>query len=229
MPAYRLYSTEVGDELNNLLALGCSIADACAQVGITDRTFYHWRSEGRKQVKRLEDDPSVLLNENERALVQFFQSSIRAQGRAKVAAVGAIRTALTGGEEITESVETTTVTRLRTVKTEKIVTIKGKPVKTVVTEQVPYELTTTVKRRSTRKLAPDAHAAITFLARRDPDHWAEHKFIELDARQKLLAQIREQQVDFALLVELFDEDEAAALFTDAGLPVPNWQLNQGDE
>ena len=73
-------------DLINLLSNGVTIADACAYVGITDRTYHNWMAKGEKAKKG--DDKYV----------QFFQAATHARVQARVAAVAIIRKSIMSGD-----------------------------------------------------------------------------------------------------------------------------------
>lgn len=79
-----------------LLKAGVSISDACANSGITDRTFYAW-------LERAENGDEEFL--------QFSQKVNRARNDAKVTAVQTLRTAMTPTISRTRKIHRVTETR----------------------------------------------------------------------------------------------------------------------
>lgn len=216
---------ELSKLIDDLISSGCIINDVCLDVGIDRHTFYNWRNRGRQYQEVLDLDPDYLLNEDERLFLSFFHNITRAQGRANVAATIAVRSAFSGGEEVTESLESTTETRLRTVKKTYLDVINGVEREITVTEQVPYDHTTTRKRRATTKLAPDGRLALDYLARRDSENWARRQYVEITVRERLIGQIQRGEVEYDFVTQLFDAEEASELWNEAGVPL---RLSSGD-
>jgi hypothetical protein len=75
---------ELQTQLINLLANGVTIADTCAYVGISERTYYNWMEKGETARK-----------DNE--YVQFFHAATRARVTARVGAVAIIRKSIQEG------------------------------------------------------------------------------------------------------------------------------------
>lgn len=75
---------DIHKQLINVLQGGATIADACAFVGITDRTYHNWIKRG--EAGRSEE------------YVQFFRDATRARVSARIGAVAIIRQAITNGD-----------------------------------------------------------------------------------------------------------------------------------
>lgn len=160
----------IQQEIVNLLSIGATIEDACARTGIGVSTFYDWLERGAKNANT--------------PFAEFSEAITRAQAVARTNAVIAIRTAVIGTEQTTDDNETVTETRLR----------KGKE-----GEQVPYEYTKTVKRRTVTKLPPDWRAAIEYLKRRDNKNWSDRVQVDLNIDitivQRAIAALEDAGID----------------------------------
>jgi hypothetical protein len=191
-------------QLVKLISIGVTIETACANVGITDRTFYNWYRKGEAATRG--------------KYFQFFQVITRARSQAHIAAVGAVATGLQKSQTTTETTETTTETRLRTVKH------YNEAGKLSAAEDMPYEYTKTVRKRSLTVAPPDWRAGIEFLKRRDSDNWSDKVTITIeDLRQKAIADIHAGKLTYEALAAV-DQDLADELFAGTGLPV---QVGEG--
>jgi hypothetical protein len=85
---------------------------------------------------------------------------------------------------VTEHTETTTETRLRTIKRE-----DGS------TEQIPYEHTKETVKRIVSHQPGDWRAAMEYLARRDPAKWARQK-VDIDHGGKLTIEVKRSGDEF---------------------------------
>ena len=155
--------------LETHLALGCTIENACAQAGINPSTFYDWfnRGEAARNGK----------------FSEFSNAVTRAKVQAHTASVKAIRLALETSETVTNSTDTITETRLKTVKHK-----DGK------VEQVPYDYSKTTRRQSVVEQPSDWRAGIEYLKRRDSANWSDKTIIELKLSpevQEKLAQLQD--------------------------------------
>lgn len=130
-----------------LLEVGCTIEDACDQVGVSFQTYYNWRNRGELATSGI--------------YLEFFEATTRAASRARVAAVTAIRSALTTQQQVTDTTETVTETKLRKIHKDGAVI------------EEPYTYTKTVTRNSVTKLPPDFRAGVEYLKRRDKANWSE--------------------------------------------------------
>lgn len=136
------YTPELVKQITDVLAGGATIRDACAHVGITENTFFTW------------------VNTKS----EFSKSVTYAQQQARLAAVLAIKQAVRGVQQTSNTTETFTETRTRLNK---------------AGEVVPYDYKRTAVKQTVTNLAPDWRAAIEYLKRRDPEHWSERQQIEM--------------------------------------------------
>lgn len=141
----------IQQDIVNLLTIGATIEDACARVGISPPTFYNWVNAGQSAESG--------------AHFEFFNAVTHAQSSARVKAVAAIRNAIVGAEQNDDTTETVTEIRLRKSK-------EG--------EQVPYEYTKTVRRKTVVNYPPDWRAAIEYLKRRDNKNWSDRVQVDLN-------------------------------------------------
>ncbi len=180
--------------LETHLALGCTIENACAQAGITRQTFFNWFRRGEKSRNGV--------------YFSFFDAITRAKVQAHTASVKAIRLALEPTETVTNSTDTITETRLKTVKHE-----DG------TIEQVPYEYTKTTLKQSVTKHPPDWRAGIEYLKRRDSRNWSDKLVITVeDLREKAIADIQAGRITYEALSKQ-DQSLADELFRSAGVAV----------
>lgn len=151
-------------EIISRLTVGATIKATCDAVGISDETFSNWMKRGQAELLRREGkvkSGTPKWNE-EQPYIGFFGEATRAQAAGLVTAAGRFREGMNPYDVETESTDTTTETRLRTVK---------HPNGTV--EQVPYEYTKTVRKSSVTHSPGDWRCAKDYLARRDSKNWAE--------------------------------------------------------
>lgn len=214
---------EIADSVTTLVTAGVTIMDACLESGISDRTFYNWRLRGRALAELQEAEPDTLFDDEAKAFISFFRGVTRAEAASRIAAVAAVRNAMSGGEEVTETTETITHTKLRKIiRTYTEPATDDHPARVVTqTEEVPYEERTIRKGRSVRQLAPDPSIALEFLARRDRETWGKRAILEVDWREHAIMDIRTGKLEFEMLSNLFDADEAAELYREAGLEPPD--------
>lgn len=163
----------IADEVCNLLAAGTAVVRACQKVGITDRTFYNWKRRGMDEAARLaaQADPDrAVLGKREQAqrareapYLQFFQAVTRAEAQASIHATTVLRQGMLPSQEVQETTETVTETRL---------TKDGKP----------YEYKKAVTRRTVITRPGDWRAALEYLKRRDTDDWTEHTVVRSETK-----------------------------------------------
>lgn len=210
------FTSTLSEQLISLLAMGCTIEDSCAAVKITRTTFYNWiqQSETLKAIDPAERI-AVATKSDEEAFLYFSDAVARAQAQARVVAVGAIRSALTPQPQVTETVDVYTEIRLR--KNE-----KG--------EEVPYLYEERRTRRTVTEVAPDWRAAVEYLKRRDPEHWAPPTRIEVNWQDQAINDIRAGLITFeAMLEEFRDEALVAELFARAGVSTSIGESEAEDE
>lgn len=229
-------------QLEALIGVGVPIKDACVYLDVDESSFYRWRNLGmalhEQESVALEEGrvkydadgnahADLLLDAESELLLAFYKGTSRAQARAKVTAVGSLRSAIAeGGEEKSETTEVVTETRLRRVR-RTVMEDDGRGGQHPVTyeEQVPYEHKTTRRRTSVRRTPPDGRLALEFLARRDPKEWAQRKFLDVEWRDQAKEDILRGALTWEVLVAAYGEEDAALLFNEIGMPVP--QLPQG--
>lgn len=74
---------DIHRQLKEVVSVGVPIIDACAYVGITERTFYNWMRRGEQS--------------KDGVFFQFFQDITRARVTARVGAVTTIRKSIADG------------------------------------------------------------------------------------------------------------------------------------
>lgn len=161
---------QLQNEITALLSIGATVEDTCGRVGISETAYYNWLNRG--------------ASGNETLYLEFVEAITRAQSAARVNAVAAIRTAVLGAEQTSDDTETVTETRLR----------KGDK-----GEQVPYEYTKTIRRKTLTKYPPDWRAAIEYLKRRDNKNWSDRVQVDLNIDitiiQRTIAALEEAGID----------------------------------
>lgn len=158
-----LYTLELQDKIVSCLATGATIRDTCDFVRIGKDTFYTW----------VKNKP------------EFADAVTYAQGQAKVSATAAIKSAIKGTEQVADTEEVFTETRIDK---------SGKP----------YEYRRTKQSRTVTHLAPDWRAAIEYLKRRDPANWAEN--VKLSVSVELIQKFVQAASDAGLDAgELFND------------------------
>jgi hypothetical protein len=173
------YTPETVDKIKSTLAAGATIKDTCAYAGITEKTFFEWMSSPSKS--------------------EFRELVSYAQGQARVAATLAIKSAIKGVEQVANTNDTYTETRVNKVTGEL------------------YEFRKTKQSRTVTQLAPDWRAAIEYLKRRDPEHWSDRVDININVElvTKTVKALEEAGIDPA---QVFNDiiAETALLKQDAG-------------
>jgi transposase len=129
--------------LVKLLERGVTVKDACAAVGIDEKTYYNWIKRGEA------NDPEY---------IQFFQLTNRAHNAAKIAMIESLYVASQRRTERTVTVKTYRETRLR---------------KTAEGEEVPYTYEKQWETVTTTPMLGDWRAAESYLKRRHSDEWSE--------------------------------------------------------
>jgi len=184
MPRLSKLTAEMKTEIENYLSLGCTVINVCELVGINESTFYVWKNKYK----------------------EFSEAATRAQAKAHLAAVAAVRTALVASKSVTNETHVFQETRFRKDK-------DG--------VEVPYlyTRTTTINRETTHP--PDWKAGIEFLKRRDTANWSDKVIIEDDAwRREAIELIKSGSLTYEVLADAFDDAGLATdLFKAAGVPI----------
>ena len=156
-------TSELQTEVVTRLKAGATIQATCDSVGIAPETYQNWIKRGTKARNGI--------------YFKFFMEATRARSDGLIHAAVRFREGMNPSESVTEHTETTTETRLRTVKHD-----DGS------TEQVPYEHTKKTDKQIVSHHPGDWRAAMEYLARRDPDEWARQK-IQVDVEIKLIVEV----------------------------------------
>jgi hypothetical protein len=155
---------ELQQKIITRLVAGSTITATCDSIGITDATFRNWINRGKAEAAR-RDNPRVKEGTKQWAdedpFFVFFMEATRAMADGLVHATARFREGMNPSQSETITTETVIETKTRTIK---------KPDGTI--EQVPYEATKTITRRTVSHIPGDWRAAMEYLARRDPDNWA---------------------------------------------------------
>lgn len=208
-----IFTPALADSLVKLIAMGCTVEDACAASGIGESTYYQWQQIGRdllagRRSPRAPKDPEL-----RRQLMDFSERLKRAQVEARVVATSTLRKAFSQpAETVTTIVETFEETRLRRDETG---------------AQVPYQYVRTVRKTTTMVEPPNPAMAIEYLKRRDPDHWSDRLAVRAENwRTDAIAAIRAGEIDYDALADaLRDYELAEELFVAAGVPVQRRALS----
>jgi len=146
------------------LKAGATIKATCDSVGLGESTFHLWCAIGQAYTdgKPHANMPYKIVDRE--CYLEFLEQTTRARSDGLIHAVVRFREGMNPSESVTEHTETTTETRLRTVKRE-----DGG------TEQVPYQHTKETTKRVVAHAPGDWRAAMEYLARRDPSKWARQK------------------------------------------------------
>lgn len=222
MAHYTKFSEEISKRLGGLLASGVPLKEACTDVEIDPRTFYRWRSQGRALLEAQIADDTLVLSEEEKQLVSFCHTVTRADAQSQITAIAAIRSALVIRKE--ETVTTKTIRRTKIATRRKVYwqTLEsGEKVQVIETDETPYVDEQTTEITSTRDVLPDAHLALEFLSRKNPDAWARRMRLEIEWRDRAIRQIQSGELTWEILTEMFDDEYAQEMFFDAGVEPPN--------
>ena len=155
---------EVQAKIVEYLRTGATVKATCDSVGIGQTTFYEWREIGEAHRNGQPHDRMPRKIEDRARFADFADETTRAQANGLVHAAVRFRQGMESSDVVSDTTETYTETRLRTIK---------RPDGTE--EQVPYEHTRVVNKRTTTHQPGDWRAAMEYLARRDPDNWARQK------------------------------------------------------
>ena len=152
---------DLQEDILRALRAGATIESTCDSVGIGVSTFYMWVAVGEAYRDKQPHDKMPRKIKDREALSEFSEQVTRAKANGLIHATVRFREGMNPSQTVSNITETVTETRLRTVK---------KPDGS--TEQVPYEHTKTTNRRMITDSPGDWRAAMEYLARRDPEHWA---------------------------------------------------------
>lgn len=207
-------------EMVKLFEVGVTMTDVCASVNISTTTYYNWRQRGesaKQDYTRLlqsgydDDDPEATEMQKD-IYLQFLEAVTRAQSRANIGAVVAVKSAISGQTETMETTTTVTETRLRKEKR----TLKDG---TVIVEEVPYEYSKTTKTLTATKIPPDWRAGMEYLRRRQPKEWAGTQTTRDDFFAILVAMVKGGDADYAELEAEIGTDMALEIYKEAGKQV----------
>lgn len=141
------------------LSAGATITATCDSVNISEATYHNWLQRGREELERREKK-GVRANTKtwkcEQPYIEFLEGVTRAKAAGLVQAAAQFRAGFEEYERVTETEETVTETRLDK---------NGNP----------YEYTKTTRKKITTYEPGDWRAAMEYLARRDPEHWARQR------------------------------------------------------
>lgn len=215
-----MLNAELQAQIIQYLEIGVTITDLCHAVGIDIHTYYNWRNWG----EQAQNDRRVLLESgydlgdpevvkfDANPFIPFFQATTRASARANIGAVVAIKSALTGQQETTQTVTKLTETKLR----KKRITYEDGRVEVI---EEPYDYTKTTVTDSVTKLPPDARAAFEFLRRRAPKEWAATATENTDWQPILLEMVKSGNYTYGDLEAELGPEMAMEIFQLAGKQV----------
>jgi len=163
---------ELQEAIVTRLKAGATIKATCDSVSIGQSTYRQWVAVGKAFIAGEKHKKMPYLIVDREALAAFAEATTRARADGLIHAAIRFREGMNPSETITEHTETTTETRLRTVKNQ-----DG------TTEQVPYEHVRETTKRIVQHIPGDWRAAMEYLARRDPEKWARVK-VELEHSSK---------------------------------------------
>lgn len=164
MPRPTKLTPDMQEEIVRRLRAGATIKATCDSVGIGTTTYYLWHEIGNAHLDKQPHDRMPRKVADREIYVAFVDATTRAQADGLIQAAIAFRTGMNPSQQVSNTTETVTETKLRTVKH-----------KDGTVEQVPYEQTKTINKRTTADMPGDWRAAMEYLARRDPDNWARQK------------------------------------------------------
>lgn len=93
MPAPRRLNFRVIKKLSAKLRDGCTVESACAMISVTPRSYYKWRSRGKREIARMESEGEETPHKDEAIFVTLLQETSRAQAGANIHYDGVIKDA----------------------------------------------------------------------------------------------------------------------------------------
>jgi len=201
---------QIQEAIVTRLKTGATIKATCDSVGLGETTYHQWVAVGNAYLEGEKHAKMPRLVVEREALAEFAEQTTRARSDGMIHAAARFREGMNPSESVTEHTETTTETRLRTVKRE-----DG------ATEQVPYEHIKETTKRIVSHQPGDWRAAMEYLARRDPAEWARQKLeIKVETWQdEYIKHIKAGEIEYMELERAFDSDLATELFRLAGVEV----------
>ena len=199
------FNANLVQQLEALLGAGNTIEDACAVVGITRQTLHNWKTESARLRALADETGTCLITLDQVGILTFLDVLTRAQARATVMAVMAVRSGLVPSTQVDTTTEKITETRFR----------KNKETGKEEAYLYTYENVRTV----VREIPPDPRIGIEYLKRRKPEEWGDRATIRHEWEDKTIAAIRAGQIAFEDLAEEFDDGFATEFFARAGVPV----------
>lgn len=192
-------------KIEEFLRIGCTVEVTCAGVGISRETFYDWKRASREWCALGDAFPRMPVAVEIIPILTFLTRVTRAQAQAMAVATSAVYGGLIERRYVTQEPYTHIETRFRRNK-------DG--------EEVPYQHEETRFRDVEHVVYPEWRAGIEFLRRRDPEHWNPPARVEVTFEQKAVAYIRSGEITFEQLEQGYGHERAAALFEQAGVPIP---------